>query len=145
MTAPAVEAALERMHADGYNVVRVFVSQNTIGTADDGLSQPYMQNVADFLARAKQNQIYVMITQDWLPGGRYGRLISQGCCDQFNFNNAQNLPPSAVEAYQVVLRGLHHGPSQSARLPRMPSSAMSCAMNTSSTPTIRRSRWIQAR
>jgi hypothetical protein len=60
-----------------------------------------MQNVTDFLARAKQNQIYVMITQDWLPGGRYGRLISEGCCDQFNFNNAQNLPPSAVEAYQV--------------------------------------------
>ena len=96
-----VEAALERMHVDGYNVVRVFVSQNTIGTADDGLSQPYMQNVADFLARAKQNQIYVMITQDWFPGGRYGQLIGQGCCDQFNFNNAQNLPPAAVEAYQA--------------------------------------------
>lgn len=94
-------AAFRQMHADGYNVVRVFVSQNTIGTADDGLSTSYMQNVADFLRLAKQNEIYVMFTQDWLPGGKYGAIMGQECCELFNFNNAQNLPGSAVRAYQA--------------------------------------------
>lgn len=94
-------AAFQQMHADGYNVVRVFVSQNTIGTADDGLSTSYIQNVADFLRLAKQNEIYVMFTQDWLPGGKYGAIIGRECCELFNFNNAQNLPASAVRAYQA--------------------------------------------
>ncbi len=96
-----VEVALERMHTDGYNVVRVFVSQNTIGAADGGLSRPYLQNVADFLGRARNNHVFVMLTQDWLPGGKYGQLIGQGCCELFNFNNAQDLPATAVEAYQL--------------------------------------------
>jgi hypothetical protein len=48
-------AALGDMHALGYNVVGVFVSQNTIGTPNDGLSKAYMQNVADFLTRVRQN------------------------------------------------------------------------------------------
>src|SRR5581483_6533458 len=96
-----VSAQFAKMHTEGYNVVRVFVSQNTIGTASDGLSQAYMQNVADFLKLAKQNEIFTMFTQDWLPGGKYGAIISQECCELFNFNNAQNLPGAAVRAYQV--------------------------------------------
>lgn len=96
-----VSTQFARMHAEGYNVVRVFISQNTIGTANDGLSQAYMQNVADFLRLAKQNEIYIMFTQDWLPGGKYGAIINQECCELFNFNNAQNLPGAAVRAYQT--------------------------------------------
>lgn len=100
------QAALEKMHADGYNVVRVFISQNTIGTLNDGLLKAYVQNIADFLVKAKANDVYVMVTQDWLPGGRYGAEINKDCCTRFNFNNAQNLPSGAVRAYQQYYRDL---------------------------------------
>ena len=100
--APAeVLAQFAKMKARRYNVVRVFLSQNTIGTPAGGLSDDYMKNVADFLALAKQQELFVMFTQDWLPGGKYGAVISQDCCDLFNFNNAQDLPPAAVRAYQL--------------------------------------------
>jgi hypothetical protein len=41
------------MRYAGYNMVRVFVSQNTIGSPAGGLSEEYMHNVADFLRLAK--------------------------------------------------------------------------------------------
>jgi hypothetical protein len=41
-----------------------------MGTASGGLSPAYMKNVADLLNYAKQSQIYVMFTLDWLPGGK---------------------------------------------------------------------------
>jgi F5/8 type C domain-containing protein len=53
------------------------------------------------LQQAKKNGIYIMFTQDWLPGGQYGAAINQDCCNLFNFNNAQNLPAGAVRAYQL--------------------------------------------
>jgi hypothetical protein len=96
-----VSAQFARMSADGYNVVRVFLSQNTLADPAGGLSPAYMQNVADFLKLAGQNGLFVMFTQDWLPGGKYGAVINQDCCDVFNFNNAQDLPAGAVKAYQL--------------------------------------------
>jgi hypothetical protein len=96
-----VSAQFSRMQADGYNVVRVFLSQNTMGAAGDGLSPAYMENVADFLKLARQNGLYVMFTQDWLPGGKYGAEVNRDCCELFNFNNAQDLPAGAVRAYQL--------------------------------------------
>ena len=100
----AVAAALEKMHADGYNAVRVFLSQNTMGTPTAGLSIDYIENVADFLQLAMQNELYVIFTQDWLPGGKYGAVINQECCELFNFNNAQNLPGAAVRAYELFYK-----------------------------------------
>ncbi len=86
------------MHADGYNVVRVFLSQNTIGTKEDGLSKEYMKNIADFLTQAKQNQIYVMFTQDWLPAGKYDSIIGRDCCTNFNLMNLNYLSPGGLDA-----------------------------------------------
>jgi hypothetical protein len=108
--AQRVEAALQRMHEDGYNVVRVFLSQNTIGTAQGGLSEAYMKNVADFLKRAKQNQIYVMFTQDWLPGGKYDAIIQRDCCENFTSMNVHFLSSAGLEAnivfFQDFIQGL---------------------------------------
>jgi hypothetical protein len=51
--ATAVEAALNRMQLDGYNVVRVFFSNGiAAGVSGPGLDPAYMANVADFLRRA---------------------------------------------------------------------------------------------
>lgn len=94
---PEITTAFQQMHALGYNTVRVFVSQNTIGT-DTGLSEDYMNNVIDFLELAKEYDLYVIITQDWLPGGRYGRILGRDCCDTFNMMNAHFLPQAGLDA-----------------------------------------------
>lgn len=66
-------AALTDMKAKGYNVVRVFISDSNIGSSAGGLSLGYMQNVADFLQKAKSKNIYVMLTIPLIPkeGGYY--------------------------------------------------------------------------
>ncbi len=93
-------AALSTMHQYGYNVARVFLNSSAIGTANDGLSQPYMANVSDFLKLAAQNQVYVILTQDWLPGGTYGDVLNKDCCSIFNGSNLLQLSQSGTKAYQ---------------------------------------------
>lgn len=95
--AAQTEAVFQEMHDLGYNTVRVFVSQNTIGT-DRGLDPAYMDNVIDFLELAEEYRLYVIVTQDWLPGGRYGRILSQDCCEQFNMMNVHFLTQAGLEA-----------------------------------------------
>lgn len=92
---------LQKMHADGYNVVRVFLSPDTMGTINNGLSPDYMKNVVDLLKHAKQNQIYVMFTLDWIPGGKYGEILNADCCSTFALMNANFLPPAGLKANQT--------------------------------------------
>lgn len=96
-----VSGDLSKMHTDGYNVVRVFLSPDTMGTDTGGLSPRYMDNIADFLKSAKANQIYVMFTLDWIPGGKYGEILNQDCCSTFALMNANFLPPAGLRANQV--------------------------------------------
>ena len=96
-----VGSDLQKMHADGYNVIRVFLSPDTMGTASDGLSPAYMENIVDLLNRAMQNQIYVMFTLDWIPGGKYGSILSADCCSTFALMNANFLPPAGLKANQT--------------------------------------------
>ncbi len=93
-------AALSKMHQYGYNVVRVFLNHAAIGTPSGGLSQPYMANVSDFLDLAAQNQVYVIITHDWLPGGKYGDILNKDCC-LFSGSNLLHLSQSGTKAYRV--------------------------------------------
>jgi hypothetical protein len=104
-----VDSDLTKMQAEGYNVVRVFLSPDTIGTANGGLSSAAMDNVADFLQRAKQHKIYVMFTLDWLPGGKYGSILSADCCTTFALNNANLLPPAGLKANQAFFKDFAQG------------------------------------
>jgi len=90
--------ALKEMHDLGYNIVRVFISQNTIGTDNDGLNKETMGNIIDFLQLSKEYHLYVIFTQDWLPGGKYGRILSEDCCETFDMNNANFLPQAGLQA-----------------------------------------------
>jgi hypothetical protein len=69
------EQALRRMHADGYNVVRVFMNGNCvpgcIGDPAGGLSEAYIANVVDFLRLAKANGVFVILTTDAEPATRH--------------------------------------------------------------------------
>ena len=96
-----VNSDLQKMHAGGYNVIRVFLSPNTIGTTSGGLSPAYMKNVADLLNYAKQSQIYVMFTLDWIPGGKYDSILHIDCCSTFALINANLLPPAGLKANQL--------------------------------------------
>jgi len=70
------ETALTQMQHDGYNVVRVFVDQGDsvhqalgqygmagpVETSTPDLYQPCLDNLIDFLRRARNNNIYVILT-----------------------------------------------------------------------------------
>ena len=96
-----INSDLEKMHTERYNVVRVFLSPDAMGTDTGGLSPDYMDNIADFLELAKANQIYIMFTLDWIPGGKYGEILNQDCCSTFALMNANFLPPAGLRANQV--------------------------------------------
>ncbi len=100
-------ASLQAMHAQGYNVARVFLNHccdGGIGGGSRELSPGYMDNVSDFLQLAKQNDIYVIFALDWLPDGKYGDLINRVCCELFNFNNPLYLPADGVLANQLFFQ-----------------------------------------
>jgi len=99
-----VSSDLSKMHNDGYNVVRVFLSPDTIGTTTGGLSSGYMKNVAEFLKYSETNEIYVIFTLDWIPGGKYGNILNADCCSTFALMNANFLPPAGLEANKVFFQ-----------------------------------------
>ena len=105
----AVRQALQQMHSTGYNVVRTFVeSEGTSGLGgENGLNPAFMDNLADFLVLAKQNQIYAVLTKQWLPiTPRYANIIATQCCDTFGFANAIHLAPAGVEAHRLFFQDL---------------------------------------
>lgn len=101
-----VSADLQKMHADGYNVIRVFLSPDTMGTSSGGFSIAYMENIVNLLEYSKQNNIYVMFTMDWLPGGKYGEILNADCCSTFALMNANFLPPAGLKANRVFFQDL---------------------------------------
>jgi hypothetical protein len=42
--------------------------------------------------------MYVMITLDWLPWGKYGEILGRDCCTRFALMNANFLPAAGLEA-----------------------------------------------
>lgn len=99
-----ISGDLSKMHADGYNVVRVFLSPDTMGTATGGFSTEYIKNIVEFLQFAKTNEMYVMFTLDWLPGGKYGNILNADCCTTFALMNANFLPPAGLNANRVFFQ-----------------------------------------
>lgn len=95
-----IEAAFARMQEDGYNVVRVFWSQNTIMKAGQ-FDPAYVANVVDLARRASAHGLYVLFTMDWTPGGKYGEIMGRDCCTRFNGTNLTYLAPSGLEATQA--------------------------------------------
>lgn len=100
---PEITAAFQEMHDLGYNTVRVFVSQNTIGSSG-GLNPETMNNIIDFLQLAREYQLFIIFTQDWLPGGKYGSILNQDCCENFTMMNVHFLTPAGLKANQVYFQ-----------------------------------------
>ncbi len=103
-SAAAAETALETMSADGYNVVRVFLDVTCRSgclsdpVSPDGLSRPYLANLADFLRRAKANGIYVLIAAEALPyGSTYEALANTNRGTTFDRENVIYLTANGAE------------------------------------------------
>jgi hypothetical protein len=114
------DAALADMHANGYNVVRVFIDPGDPrsvtagqphglgrGTADltDGYP-PYYDDVADFVRKAAAHGVYVLPAMDAYPQSAYYWNI-RGNYDPDALNvggsNAQYLVPGEIAAKQAYL------------------------------------------
>jgi hypothetical protein len=66
--AQAACSALTQMKREGYNIVRVFVNDCTVGNpSGSGLSQNYLANISTFLRIAKDRQMYVILTLPYMP------------------------------------------------------------------------------
>ncbi|MGE5124398.1 MAG: discoidin domain-containing protein [Acidobacteriaceae bacterium] len=97
----AVDEALGRMEAEGYNVVRVFVQGNCkeacIGDPVQGLAEGYIANVADFLRKADAHHIYVILTTDGEPSTPYYfKLLDTTWSENFGGNNKSYLTGGGV-------------------------------------------------
>ncbi|CAF1103325.1 unnamed protein product [Adineta steineri] len=66
-----IETALEQMQSYGYNYIRVFLACPTyyagFGLSSPGVPLNYTKNVIDFLVRAANHKILVMLTADFNP------------------------------------------------------------------------------
>jgi hypothetical protein len=100
----AAEAALSRMSADGFDVVRVFLSAICVDAcmgdpATGSLRVAYIANVADFLRRAKNHGIFVLLTSEWLPPNtRYSADLASVRSDWFDNINVVMLSPEGTAA-----------------------------------------------
>lgn len=106
------ETALATMQAGGYNIVTVVLQgccQNTIGDPAGGLSSAYIENVVDFLQRAKAHSIAVVFASQWLPSyGGYSEIM-RPCYPQFDDINLQNLSSCGIKATITYYQDLVHG------------------------------------
>jgi hypothetical protein len=100
------ETALNSLQAHGYNTVRVFITDSTHGVVgySNRVSDGYMDNLADFLTKAKARDIFVIFTIDWLPGGIYGEVMNRDCCDTFGSTTVQMLTKGGVEGTALLFR-----------------------------------------
>ncbi|NIO22884.1 MAG: cellulase family glycosylhydrolase [Candidatus Aenigmarchaeota archaeon] len=64
-----IESVLEEMQLNGYNAVRVWLSYKKIGgfLTEPGLDPDYMDSVIDFLKRARNHGIYVILVNQGIP------------------------------------------------------------------------------
>jgi hypothetical protein len=101
--AARADRQLARMHGDGYNTVRVFLngtcSATCLGQPGGWLRARYIANLIDFLRRAKANQMYVIVTMDYLPWvGHYNDLVPHVVAEYPTWQNVEVLTPIGVQA-----------------------------------------------
>jgi hypothetical protein len=97
------EQALRRMHEDGYNTVRIMLNgcctRNALGNPAGGLSKQYVANLTDFLKKAKDNEIYVLLEPGDLPAtGGYIEIMDTTWSEDFAGGSASYLRPGGVKA-----------------------------------------------
>ncbi|MDH5503481.1 MAG: glycoside hydrolase family 5 protein [Acidimicrobiia bacterium] len=101
-----VDADFTEMRSLGFNVVRIMLEtcgvyvDGCITGSDGRLNPEYMDNVVDFLNRAKAHDLFVMVASNTLPGDSYWLHATAALTDaQFDSANNEFLNPRAVPIY----------------------------------------------
>ena len=100
-----VEADLSRMQEMGYNIVRIFPetcgATGCITGMTGGIRGEFMDNMVDFMKRAKAHGIYTWIASNTLPD--VGKYLSEAYAadnDEFQGANSRFLTVGGVTAYR---------------------------------------------
>lgn len=93
----------------GYSVVRTSLDlcgEDCIGATGGGLRGPYLDNVADFLGRARDHGLFVILTSNDLPAkAGYIPRVEATCCDPFDgYLNSHVLSPVGVAEWSRYWR-----------------------------------------
>lgn len=109
-------AELPKMHADGFNVVRLWFNAcwggapGCLDLPQGGLNRGFLENMRRFLEIAKQNGIYVILTMDSLPDSRQYQSLLDPYRGQYEGFNLEFMTQGGVDAqskYQTdLIRGL---------------------------------------
>lgn len=101
-----LDADLAQMRALGFNVVRIMLEtcgvyvDGCITGADGRINPDYMDNLVDFLDRAKAHGLFVMVASNTLPDESYWLQATAALTDaQFDSANNEFLNPRAVPIY----------------------------------------------
>ncbi len=101
-----VDADFRAIAALGFNVVRIMLetcgvyADGCITGADRRINPDYMDNVVDFLERAKAHGLYVMVASNTLPDDSYWLQATARLTDAtFDSANNEFLNPAAVPLY----------------------------------------------
>ncbi len=108
-----VDADLAEMRSMGFNVVRIMIDTCGVNidgciTGPDGRLNPgYMDNLVDFLDRAKANELFVMVASNTLPDDSYWIHRTAALVDAaFDSANNEFLNPTAVPYYVDYWRSI---------------------------------------
>ena len=112
----AASADLEQIASLGFNAVRVWRNAcwgnvgGCIGDPRGGLSSDYMDNIVEFLRRARELGLYVIFTDDWVPDdGGYSQTMQRGCCSTFDGYNNAYLTEHGIAAERAYLQDFIRG------------------------------------
>jgi hypothetical protein len=100
-----IEADLARMEAWGYNIVRIMPetcgATGCVTGLSGGVRGEYVDNLVDFIRRAKAHGIYTWIASNTLPdAGKYISAAHRADNAQFASANTEFLHPAGISAYR---------------------------------------------
>jgi len=104
-----VDDELDAMVDLGYSTVRTSLDlcrEDCIGAPGGGLRDPYLDNIADFLSRARDRGLFVILTSNDLPiEAGYVPRVEATCCDPFDgYLNSHILSPIGVAEWSRYWR-----------------------------------------
>src|SRR5262249_44828044 len=107
--------ALNKMHYDGYNLVRVIIETGRLSsltgvggpfsTNVPALDSQYMANVKDFLRKAQSHGIYVTFVIGQIPDNTYYTSMANAeCPSTIGAENRYYLCPGWIKAHQAYVK-----------------------------------------
>ena len=96
----ALAAAFGELAARGYNTVRMFLDSCQCSSTPGGLSEPWLEVVAEAIRIAAANDVVLILTSNDLPDIRYGDAANAGASASIaGYRNAHDLTAAGHDAF----------------------------------------------